>query len=440
GSNLEEEEDLISSLDDDTLCQIILLLPFKCVVRTSVLSKRWRPLWNKALSLHGTIEDIPKVVTAFLDSFNKYKQLSNHPRLQYECSQGGTLKVTIEDNKGLHIAFDEENDFPESFDWQLHCQNISNEPTSSHGFSVRALQVKSVSKLTEKPVSSLISNFQLLESLSISECRGLQSLRILIKSKFRSLIISDCPMLNDIFIVACNLQTLRFQGLLPQFSFFYGLASDLKEAVLDYRGGPANSTFSIENFCQFLHAISKVEALTLCGWPFQVSFRAWLLKAGFHQDPEDFMFQRLKELHWIDISMDENRVDVLISFLTICAGLEMLCIAIDPTSYVNLNKEECVLQQYILNEAGNQRQLDHLRIVKLQGFVAHEDGDLFAEYLLKKGVISVLPKIVVNPMSQQKFYGVGGASSSSSGHEKEAVRKNPDIYDYRDDEEDANEY
>ncbi|KAI3888031.1 hypothetical protein MKW92_029279 [Papaver armeniacum] len=43
---VEEEEDRVSKLSDPLLCHILSFLPFKRIVATSVLAKRWRFVWN----------------------------------------------------------------------------------------------------------------------------------------------------------------------------------------------------------------------------------------------------------------------------------------------------------------------------------------------------------------------------------------------------------
>ena len=68
--------DLISSLPDDMLRVIISLLPIKYGARTTLLSRRWRPLWNSSpLDLIDTHE-LCHGYRKSLDVFSKI--LSSH--------------------------------------------------------------------------------------------------------------------------------------------------------------------------------------------------------------------------------------------------------------------------------------------------------------------------------------------------------------------------
>ena len=69
--------DFISSLPDDMLKVIISLLPIKYGARTTVLSRRWRPLWNSSpLDLIDTHE-LCHGYRKSLDAFSKI--LGSHP-------------------------------------------------------------------------------------------------------------------------------------------------------------------------------------------------------------------------------------------------------------------------------------------------------------------------------------------------------------------------
>ena len=69
--------DFISSLPDDMLTVIISLLAIKCGARTTVLSQRWRPLWNSTPLHFIDTHELCYGYRKSLDAFSKI--LSSHP-------------------------------------------------------------------------------------------------------------------------------------------------------------------------------------------------------------------------------------------------------------------------------------------------------------------------------------------------------------------------
>ncbi|CAK9176505.1 unnamed protein product [Ilex paraguariensis] len=327
------------SLPDEILLRFISLN----ALQTIALSTRWRGFWNRvALLRHGTIEDI-------------------------DCAA-----------KKLHLDFSKgEPEIPKQFFWNLVLNSVdpTYQPPSYANF-VRSLNLTSVSYLTKEIVSSLVSNFQSLESLTIARCEGLLSLRVDVLSKLLNLTILDCPQLICLYIESYELQSLRYRG--PLCCFLLRGVVDLADAMLDFRSGPGYDHYKYKHFDPLVEAAGDVETLTLCGW----IFRAVILP------PPSIEFSELKDLWRIDNSMEEHNIEALFTFLTACPSLKRLFITIDPTSYPPPSSlSKCY------NKLGKQAKLRHLKVVKLEGFTEDENVILLKELLLE--VFNVEPRIIV---------------------------------------------
>ncbi|CAN6898109.1 unnamed protein product [Brassica oleracea] len=164
--------DRISELSDDLLIKILLLIPTKVAVSTSILSKRWEYLWMWL------------------------------PRLEYghrRCSEPESekLRCFLERNLPLHRA-----SVIESF--RLEMCNSRFKPESINTWVVVALShcLRELDILYEpypaKP-NILPSNLYTSKSLVILKTLKLQSVRYLYDESLQRL-LSNCPILEDLVV------------------------------------------------------------------------------------------------------------------------------------------------------------------------------------------------------------------------------------------------
>ncbi|XP_022744313.1 F-box protein At2g39490-like [Durio zibethinus] len=408
----QRNDDIISSMDDDILCHIISFLPFKTAVQTSFLSTRWKDLWKRNFPVRkGTIDDTFIAISSFLHGFSDQSQ---QPRsnfgFQFNFGKGSFLSAAGEPNKALHLDFSNvKHEFPWRFDWLLEI----NDPSYNHWynfllsdfdihthrpspfiFKVKTLHLVSVSYLSSEAISSMMSNFEFLESLAIEKCNGLRSLRIKAGNpRLKKLTILDCQQLESIHLKCyINLQSLRYRGKLLSFecddrgSFWFGHwynAFYLKDAMLDLRQGPGYSNISSCGFKSIFNRIKRVESLTLCRWIFEALICPMLPFSHFLWG---FQLVQLKELWWIDYSKERYNSNALISFLKLSPRLRRLYITVDPKSYNRTNTTEYSV------EAAWLPRLEDLRVVKLEGFPNEKEEIILAKRL--KQEFNVEPLIV----------------------------------------------
>lgn len=267
-------DDLISSLPFEIQKRVVSLLPLKEAVRTSSLSTFWRSLWSpiqlsldfdpNPLNHEEAGQDIEQVMGMFLRSFACPEKLELNLKVPINNrNEELVVKATKGVKQELHVEFSETQNVPAKT-----CLCLHSTPTQRASFfGVKLLHLRSVTNLSKPLVSMMFSNCNVLESLRLEKCRGLESLEVETLS-LQSLVVEDCSDMAAIMVSAPNLISFEYHGALLQIEIKKTVT--LVDVVLDLRDGPGRNEFDCEDVLPILASFKDVEVLTISGWLLEV--------------------------------------------------------------------------------------------------------------------------------------------------------------------------
>ncbi|XVF23828.1 hypothetical protein REPUB_Repub13aG0073200 [Reevesia pubescens] len=265
-------------------------------------------------------------------------------------------------------------------DHPLHTQQIS-----LNASKVKSLYLVSISYPCNEAVSSMMSNFTFLKSLTVAKCNGLRSLHIKEARGLQKLVVLDCPQLESVSFQGSCLTSFQYRGRLVSFEFevyckdnrqfqcFWSQSPNrflLNDAMLDFKQGPPiYNSINCDGFRLILESIKGVKSLTICRWVFEPLISCMLPSLG--RDSE-YRLYGLRELWWIDCSMEKDNVNALLSFLKLCPCLERLYVTIDPNTR-STKKLSAKVKRL--------EKLDDLKLLKLEGFANENKENFLAKRL-----------------------------------------------------------
>jgi hypothetical protein len=191
--------DRISALPDSVICHILSFLPTKQSAATSILSKRWNPLWLSVLALDFDDQNFTNVNTfkCFVSSHISRRRWCDKAspiqsfRLKHGFSPVDIIRRVAEcglQNLNLEITYDMDN-----------CSSVF------FLFSCSNLTVLKLKRLSLKVVDYLDINLPLLKTLH------LEKLTIFGPGSLKRLLYM-CPNLEDLLLNDLRLSSFKFGG------------------------------------------------------------------------------------------------------------------------------------------------------------------------------------------------------------------------------------
>ncbi|KAG7587538.1 FBD domain [Arabidopsis thaliana x Arabidopsis arenosa] len=346
------DEDRLSNLPESLLCQIMLNIPTKDVVKSSVLSRRWRNLWRYVPGLNVEYSEFLdyNAFVSFVDRFLGVEREScfERFRLRYDCDEEertiSNVKrwINIVVNQKLKVLDvldytwgNEEVQIPpsvytcESLVSMKLCNVILPNPQFISLPLVKAIELDIVKFANALVLEELISSCSALESLIISRSSvdDIDVLRVRSRSLLRFKHIGNCSDGWDGCEVAIEAPKLEYLNISDHSTAKFRIknSGSLVEAniniIFNMEELPDPNNRPKRKMIQdFLAEISSVKKLFISSHTLEVIFDLSCELPVFHN---------LSSLH---IDFEDHSLTMLSTFLQSCPNLKSLVVEFKDSS------------------------------------------------------------------------------------------------------------
>ncbi|MQL84472.1 hypothetical protein Taro_016959 [Colocasia esculenta] len=411
--------DRISELPDAILGCILSLMPAKAATQTTILSRRWRHLWEYiwcfATNLDFTAEFAGRQTPGdFVRNVNRYLKLHLGKKIQRFlvcCPRDLRFLEDVEkwvefavarDVEEFWLAFlaeGMETEFWEDYeDWvggfmvphqlfdcvPLRVLGLSNcrlspFPDIARIRSLRYLRFLSLTRVdvTSAVLQSVFSECRHLERLLLRDCVHFTSIRLTATCvQLKQLVLVDCGEIFDLEISAPSLQSFHVSGDI----FFYKMLRDVT-GLTDAFICSIDKSLSrdrYEDYVPLLSDVAHVEILTICTATLLL-VDVWLEDSPEYPPIGPIPLRNLRELQLLMDYMSMEYLSCIYVFVDLCPSplLERLFVRL-PLIPKDSHSTEATIKQ------PPDARFNHLRLIKMHNFRGTSSEMKLVRFLLEK--------------------------------------------------------